>query len=232
VTGVRRASRLEAMGTATDAPRLRLVEPTGLEPLELAELDELLPGDLLEGKRAEVVDLVERRLTDLAVEECVLERLVADGAELRGTRFRDVVVGVLDAAVLKASATTWRSVRIGSGRVGSAELYDGDLDDVEFAGLKLGFVNLRGARLNDVVFRDCTFDELDVDGARLNRVAFEGCTIGELAGNAAEVRHVDLRGARLDGIGRLQGLRGATISDEQVWALAPLFAREAGFRVD
>jgi uncharacterized protein YjbI with pentapeptide repeats len=216
----------------TEPPRLSEVDPRDLEALDDAGLEELLPGDVVEGRMIGVWDIVGRRLTDLGVEESVIERLLADDAELRGLRLRDVVIDVLDAPVLHAARTTWRGVRVRSGRIGSAELYDTGIDDVEFVGLKLGFVNLRGSRLSDVSFRDCVIDELDVDGADFGRVAFDGCTINAVAGKAASVRSLDLRGADIDGVDGLTGLRGATISDEQVWSLAPVFAREAGFRVE
>jgi uncharacterized protein YjbI with pentapeptide repeats len=219
------------MRAATEAPRLSAVDPQNLTPLTGADLDAVLSGDLIEGRAVDVWDIAGRRLPDLAVEESTIARLLGDDAELRGLRLRDVVVDVLDAAVLHAARTSWRGVRVRSGRVGSAELYDTGIDDVEFQGLKLGFVNLRGSRLTDVVFRDCTIDELDLDGAALVRVAFVDTTIGSVAGTGTTIRNVDLREARIDGVAQLSALRGATISEEQVWALAPMFARDAGFHV-
>lgn len=220
------------MGSPTIAPRLGMVEPHGLDPVAADELLELLSGDLLEGRSAVEADLTGRTLCDVSIEECSFDLIRLDDADLQGARFREVLVGVLDAAVFRAARTTWSSVRIGSGRVGSAELFDARLDDVVIADARLGFLNLRASRVRDVLFRGCRIDELDIDGARLERVAFEDCTIGAVAGTAASVLHVDLRRANLDGIDRLAGLRGATIAEDQVWSLAPLLAREAGFHVD
>ena len=111
------------------------------------------------------------------------------------------------------------------------KLYDSGLNGVEFVGMKLGFVNLRASTITDVVFRDCVIDEIDVADARLLRVSFEGSTIREVAGTNTRVEHVDLRGAVLDRVERLEGLRGATIGGEQLYALAPLLAAQAGYRV-
>jgi uncharacterized protein YjbI with pentapeptide repeats len=213
------------------APRITLTEPGGLEPWAPGAGD-VLTGDRIEGKRIGLLDLAGERLPDLELEECVVETLRADGADLRGLRIRDTVVESLDAPVLRALSSTWRDVRVAGGRVGSAELYDSAFSGVEFVGLKLGFVNLRGSRLTDVVFRDCVIDEVDVADAELRRVSFDGSTIREATGTNARIDDVDLRGADLDRVERLDGFRGATIGSAQLIPLAPLFATQAGYRVE
>lgn len=220
-----------ARSTGTDAPRIILSEPTDLQDWSPAPGD-LLTGDRIEAKRIAVLDVAGERLPDLEVEECVVGTLRADGTDLRGLRVRDSVVETLDAPVLRASSSAWREVRVAGGRVGSAELYDATLNGVEFVGMKLGFVNLRGATLTDVVFRDCVVDELDLADAELVRVAFPGTRIRAVEGTGTRIEHVDLRGADLDRAERLEGLRGATIGSEQLYTLAPLLATQAGYRVD
>ncbi|GAA3332725.1 pentapeptide repeat-containing protein [Curtobacterium albidum] len=220
-----------ARSTGTDAPRITLTEPTDLQDWSPAPGD-LLTGDRIEAKRIAVLDVAGERLPDLELEECVVGTLRADGTDLRGLRVRDSVVETLDAPVLRASSSAWREVRVAGGRVGSAELYDATLNAVEFVGMKLGFVNLRGSTLADVVFRDCVLDELDIADARLLRVSFEGTRIRSAEGSNTRIDHVDLRAADLDRVVRLEGFRGATIGADQLYALAPLLAAQAGYRVD
>ncbi len=220
-----------ARSTGTDAPRITLTEPTDLQDWSPAPGD-LLTGDRIEAKRIAVLDVAGERLPDLELEECVVETLRADGTDLRGLRVRDSVVETLDAPVFRASSSAWREVRVAGGRVGSAELYDATLNGVEFVGMKLGFVNLRGSTLADVVFRDCVLDELDIADARLLRVSFEGTRIRSAEGSNTRIDHVDLRAADLDRVERLEGFRGATIGADQLYALAPLLAAQAGYRVD
>ncbi|WP_144805375.1 pentapeptide repeat-containing protein [Curtobacterium sp. BH-2-1-1] len=220
-----------ARSTGTDAPRITLTEPTDLQDWSPAPGD-LLTGDRIEAKRIAVLDVAGERLPDLEVEECVVETLRADGTDLRGLRVRDSVVETLDAPVFRASSSAWREVRVAGGRIGSAELYDATLNAVEFVGMKLGFVNLRGSTLTDVVFRDCVLDELDIADARLLRVSFEGTRIRSAEGSNTRIDHVDLRAADLDRVERLEGFRGATIGADQLYALAPLLAAQAGYRVD
>lgn len=220
-----------ARSTGTDAPRITLTEPTDLQDWSPAPGD-LLTGDRIEAKRIAVLDVAGERLPDLELEECVVGTLRADGTDLRGLRVRDSVVATLDAPVFRASSSAWREVRVAGGRVGSAELYDATLNGVEFVGMKLGFVNLRGSTLTDVVFRDCVLDELDIADARLLRVSFEGTRIRSAEGSNTRIDHVDLRAADLDRVERLEGFRGATIGADQLYALAPLLAAQAGYRVD
>ena len=215
----------------TDAPRTTVPSPSDREPWTPGPGD-VLSGDRIEGKRIAVLDLVGERVPDLELEESVVESLRADDADLRGLRVRDTVVEELDAPVLRASSSTWRDVRVAGGRIGSAELSDSGLNGVEFVGMKLGFVNLRGATLTDVVFRDCVVDELDLADAKLVRVAFPGTRIRVVEGTSTRVEHVDLRETDLDRVERLEGLRGATIGSEQLYTLAPLLAAQAGYRVD
>ncbi|KTR18835.1 hypothetical protein NS330_09170 [Curtobacterium citreum] len=210
---------------------MTLTEPTDLQDWSPAPGD-LLTGDRIEAKRIAVLDVAGERLPDLEVEECVVGTLRADGTDLRGLRVRDSVVETLDAPVFRASSSAWREVRVAGGRVGSAELYDATLNGVEFVGMKLGFVNLRGSTLTDVVFRDCVLDELDIADAGLLRVSFEGTRIRSAEGSNTRIDHVDLRAADLDRVERLEGFRGATIGADQLYALAPLLAAQAGYRVD
>jgi uncharacterized protein YjbI with pentapeptide repeats len=217
--------------SGTDAPRITLTEPTDLDGWTPGPGD-VLTGDRIEGKRIDVFDLAGERLPDLEIEESVIGTLRVDGADLRGLRVRDSVVETLDAPVLRASSSSWREVRIAGGRIGSAELYDAGLNGVEFVGMKLGFVNLRGSTLTDVVFRDCVVDELDIADARLLRVSFEGTRIRAAEGSNTRIEHVDLRAADLDRVERLEGFRGATIAADQLYTLAPLLAAQAGYRVD
>ncbi|QKS12672.1 pentapeptide repeat-containing protein [Curtobacterium sp. Csp1] len=220
-----------ARSTGTDAPRITLTEPTDLQDWSPAPGD-LVTGDRIEAKRIAMLDVAGERLPDLELEECVVGTLRADGTDLRGLRVRDSVVETLDAPVFRASSSAWREVRVAGGRVGSAELYDATLNGVEFVGMKLGFVNLRGSTLTDVVFRDCVLDELDIADARLLRVSFEGTRIRSAEGSNTRIDHVDLRAADLDRVERLEGFRGATIGADQLFALAPLLAAQAGYRVD
>jgi uncharacterized protein YjbI with pentapeptide repeats len=215
--------------TTTQAPRLGTVELRGLTP---AEGEELLAGDALEARDLGDVDIVGRSLADLDLEECAMGTLAASDADLRGLRLRECTIERLDAPVFRAPRSSWRGVRVASGRIGSAELYDSRFDDVRFHGMKLGFVNLRSSVLDDVLFEDSVIDELDLGGARLTRVSFVRCEIREITAGGATLKHVDLRGAELRSISDVAQLRGATVDGDQIAQLAPLLARAAGLVIE
>ncbi|MCY1693879.1 pentapeptide repeat-containing protein [Curtobacterium sp. SL109] len=223
-------ARSSAKSSGTDAPRITLTVPSDLTDW-VAGPGDVLTGDRIDGRRIASLDLAGERLPDLEIEECVIGVLRADDADLRGLRVHDSMLETVDTPVLRASSSSWREVRIAGGRIGSAELYDSGLNGVEFVGMKLGFVNLRGATVTDVVFRDCVIDELDIADARLLRVSFEGTRIRAAEGSNTRIEHVDLRGADLDRVERLEGFRGATIGADQLYTLAPLLAAQAGYRV-
>lgn len=221
-----------ARSNGIESPRTGGVDLGDLGPSPFdGSAPDVLPGDRFEGVAFGDLDIVDLRLPDLTLEECTIDRWAAGNAELGGLRARDVTVGVLDAPVLRAARSSWHRVRVDSGRVGSADLAASRLDEVELVGMKLGFVNLRGATVADLLVRDCTIDELDLGGATLSRVAFEGCRIRTIAGVPDRAEHLDLRGASLERVDPVEGLRGAVISSDQVYDLAPLLAAAAGLRV-
>jgi uncharacterized protein YjbI with pentapeptide repeats len=221
-----------AQRTGTDQPRIEGIELEGLEPAPFAGSEPgVMAGDRFEGLAFGDLDIQDMRLPDVQIEESSIDRWSAGNAELGGLRLRDVTVGVLDAPVLRAARSSWHRVRVDSGRIGSADLAASRIDGLELVGMKLGFVNLRGATVADLLVRDCTIDELDLGGATLSRVAFEGCRIATIAGVADRVEHLDLRGASLERVDPVEGIRGATISSDQVYDLAPLLAAAAGLRV-
>ena len=148
-----------------------------------------------------------------------------------GAKLLDVRVDSVDAAVLHARRSRWRDVEIERSRLGSAELYETELSGVRISDCKLGFINLRGATLTDVEFAGCSIDELDLGLARLSRVALRDCRVATLMIGGARLADVDLRGtdfARIDG---LDGLRGATVDEDQLAAIGRLLAEGAGIRI-
>ena len=60
---------------------------------------------------------------------------------------------------------------------------------------------------------------------------FPGSSIGILGSAGARLTDVDLSGARLRTIGSIAGLRGATLSADQLIDLAPLLAAHVGIRI-
>lgn len=213
--------------TGPTAPRLQPVRPSGLvvaNPAAVVDGDEDLDDVEVRGLRAaELVWTGRRRLS-----ASVLADIVVNEWRARDASFVDSVLDGVAVVALSAPGSGWRSVEVRGSRIGSAELYDTALRHVRFSHCKLGYVNLRAGTLADVSFDDCVVDELDLGGATLERAAFEGTRIGRLLVPGARLRDVDLRGARLDDVEGVDGLRGATLALDQLLDLAPTLATRLG----
>lgn len=213
-----------------DAPRLR---PPALGPLvavpdSLAvdgedDLDEVAIRDLTAD---ELTWTGRRRFGSSLLSGVTARAWTAPGASLAGS-----VLERLELVALSAPESGWWNVEVKQCRIGSAELYDSNWRGVRFSRCKLGYVNLRGARLTDVEFSDCVITDLDLGHATASRLAFPGTRIDRLDGTGSRLADVDLRGARLADVGNIEGLRGASISLEQLLDLAPALAERLGIRL-
>ncbi|WDF34120.1 pentapeptide repeat-containing protein [Arthrobacter agilis] len=215
--------------SSTIGPRLSLQAPRGLE--RRAE-PQLLDGEHREAEHYERTVFDGAELGGITLQECLLEGVSLNDTELRGARFIECSFEDLFAPVFRASRSSWRETALHSTRWGSAELYDSRLDGVHLDGGKLDYVNLRGARLTDVLVSGCIIGELDLSGVTATRVALRDCTVGTLTLDGARLKDVDLRSSSFRGIHGLDGLRGATIDDQQLQLLAPFLAESMGLRVE
>ncbi|WP_028644243.1 pentapeptide repeat-containing protein [Nocardioides sp. URHA0020] len=202
-------------------------------------------GDLSDGDPvADLVrsaDLESVRYTDVLVERLELggarldgvrlTRVTADEADLKGARLTEVDLDQVSVPVVRAARGQWRDVQV-SGRLGSVEAYESQWRSVHFVGCKLSYLNLRGAELLDVLFTDCVIEELDLVGAAATRVALVDTRVASLDVQGARLGDVDLRRATFDAVDGLVGLRGATLSSDQLTRLAPLLAAELGLRIE
>lgn len=222
-------ARTERTGPAQ--PRLTAVRPGPLvaaDPAEVRDGDaDLDDTEIRELSADTLVWSGRRRLGSSRVTQLAVTAWSAAGASIVGSVLEDVSV-----VALAARESSWWNVEIGQSRIGSAELYDSMWRSVRFSHCKLGYLNLRGAKLTDVVFADCVIDELDLGRATANRVAFPGTRIGRLEPTGATLTDVDLRGASLAELGDLTGLRGASITFDQLLDLAPALAAGIGIRIE
>lgn len=202
-----------------------------LDNLETVDGDRLVARADLVGVRIAGVDLADRDLTGLQLSEVALEDVRADGAVLRAAVISEVTIKRLDAPVLDAARSRWRTVVVSDSRIGSLAAIEVDLDVVRFERCRIGFANLRGAALTDVALVDCTIDELDVSGATITRLAMPGSSIRTLSIRDATLAHADLSGTELDDVDDIASLRGATLASDQLFALRGRVAAALGIRL-
>lgn len=205
---------------------------------EVVVLADLAPGDAdrFDAFVGVAYSGVARDTWDLAVgdtvEACRFDGLELGSWTLRGTHLLESVVAGANVPAVSGARSGWRDVEVRDSRFGSVEVYDTSWRGIRFTRCKLGYVNLRSAELLDVAFVDCTIDEIDLMDAAARRVSFDGCRIATLNASGAKLTDVDLRGADLGQVVGIEGLRGATISAEQLQLMAPAFAELLGLTVD
>ncbi|HIY23461.1 MAG TPA: pentapeptide repeat-containing protein [Candidatus Brachybacterium merdigallinarum] len=212
--------------------RRPVLSPLHLPDLASARLGQLADGGDHEGLLVEGADLSDLDLTGLVLTECELRGVTAHRTILRSARLLETRIERLNAPVLPATRSTWRGIELSGSRIGAWDFGDGELRQAHLRGSKIDWLNLRQATLEDVRFEGCTLEELDLSGATATRVEFADCRIGHLALAGARLQDVDLRGLEIGTIGNLEGLAGATLSSDQVTALAPALAAHLGLRIE
>jgi hypothetical protein len=116
-------------------------------------------------------------------------------------------------------------------RLGSVEAYETEWRSVRLAGTKVDYLNARAATWRDVDLVGCRIGELDLTDAHVERLRLHGCTVGTLVVGHARLSDVDLRGARIDVVEGLSGLRGTWVTADQLTLLAPSLAAALGITV-
>jgi uncharacterized protein YjbI with pentapeptide repeats len=128
--------------------------------------------------------------------------------------------------------TGWQDTTLAGCALAGVQAFSAALRRVTFRDGKLDSVNFRGAALTDVAFEDCVLRDVDFGSATLLRVSFAGCTLTGADFTKVSCTDVDLRGASLGITAGFEALRGVTIDNVQLVALAPYLARHLGIIVD
>lgn len=183
----------------------------------------------IEGQHAvdEISDWTLTAFLDCSLENLTFGTALFDHATFTGTRFAGC--GMVHSSFVNASVF---SGTFENCRFGACDAWDCRARSVIFTGCRFGYLNLRGAKWRDVVFRDCAIDDFDAVDAVLERVAFPGTAIHAVNLQHAVARDVDLRGAKLQEIHDVAGLRGTTMLVDQISQLASSFAAGLGIRLE
>lgn len=210
------------------SPRIRDFQLPDLEP---GTLEDLLGGGYVEVLRFSGLDRDLIDVSDGRIEDCQVAESNIGEFSVRNSRFIQCEFVQLSAPIFETPGASLHDMRVLHSRFGSADMSETSIDSVIFEHCKFGWLNLRSSQLRDVIFRDCVFDEIDLKLAKVERIKFENCRIGILNVENSNLKAVDLRGAEISQIQGIQGLRGATISEFQLAALAQDFAEHLGIRV-
>jgi len=116
--------------------------------------------------------------------------------------------------------------------VQSSEFADGSFEDCTFRNVKFDEAGFRFATFKRVRFENCMLRAADFGNARFTHVVFTGCDLTDANFASAHCSSVDIRAQDIVAAKGVLGLKGATISTEQLMQLAPLLAAELGFRLE
>jgi uncharacterized protein YjbI with pentapeptide repeats len=147
------------------------------------------------------------------------------------SRLVDVELVRCDLSGCDFSEATWDRVRCVDCRASSIDLGLAALREVTFLDCKLDTANLRLTKLRNVRFDSCVLGAAEFVNAQMERVTFFGSDLRGVNVSKVRCTEVDLRGARLDGIAGAGALEGATITADQLFALAPALAAAVGIAV-
>lgn len=206
--------------------------PTRKPPARVAaDGSGLLDGDSYHAELYERASLRDRDLRHTSFSECAFAGADLTGANLGGAHLVESELVEVEAAALSAPRSLWRHSLLARSRLGAIEAYEATFDGLQLSEVKISYLNARAATWKDVLLQRCVIDELDLVGAELNRVRFEDCQITSLELSTATCRDVDLRSAEIRQVSGLAGLRGCTITPEQLYDLSGALATHLGIDV-
>lgn len=167
----------------------------------------------------------------LYIDSSRLEGCVLAGAALDKLEMTDTECAKLEAAALQAYKANLLRVVVSDSRFTGAEFAEARFEDCTFRNVKFDQAGFRFAAFKRVRFVDCMLRQADFGSATISHVTFSGCDLEGASFASANCSSVDISTEDLTRVKGVLGLKGATISNEQLIQLAPLLASELGFRI-
>ena len=164
-----------------------------------------LSGVIAEHSRIIGCELRDVRLTSAELHRCVLTDVRLVDCELSG-------------AILTESL--WRRVELQNCRMSGLVVTQSRLRDVRFTHGKIDGGNFRLAQLERVTFDACAMPDSDLYEAELTHVLFDACDLRRAHFSSVKTDELRLCASDLEGLRGATGLRGASVSPEQVMPLA------------
>ena len=113
-----------------------------------------------------------------------------------------------------------------------ADVHTVTLRDVIFENCRLDYATLHRVKTTGpVAFVGCSLTEATFAASTLSTAVFDDCKFSGLSFSESDLRGADLPGNDLSGLTSATALRGATLSDAQVPALANLVLRELAMTI-
>jgi uncharacterized protein YjbI with pentapeptide repeats len=194
-------------------PRLRtdLAEPSDVT------LDD---GEELQDALLVSTDLAGIVAPDAHIAGCELRGARLTGADLEGAVLTDVCFVGCDLSGAIFTEAQWLRVELRDCRATGLVLAQARLRDARFVSSKLDGLNARLVRGERVTFDDCSLVDADFYETGVDNGAFADCDLTTANFTAARLGGAHFRRSRLERLRGATGLRGASVSPEQVLPLA------------
>jgi uncharacterized protein YjbI with pentapeptide repeats len=152
-------------------------------------------------------------------------------AKLRDSGWSDVVVEGGEMSGLDITGSSWRRVAVSRARLSGIIFAEAQLGSITITDAKLDLANFRFATLKQVEFIRCSFTDADFAAAKLESVTFTDCQLAgcDFAGMTA--KNVDLTSSAVERVNGVSGLRGVTLTYEQMISLVPELAADLGIKI-
>ena len=154
------------------------------------------------------------------------------GTLLRRSAFTDCRFERSNLANLRTERSRLTRVTVDATRLTGLHWTDGVLRDVALTDSRADLAVFRFTRFDGVVFDRCNLSRADFQNADLSGVRFTGCDLTGAQFSQAKMEGTRFAGCELDGIGGVTSFRGATVTGNDLLALAHTLAAALGITIE
>jgi uncharacterized protein YjbI with pentapeptide repeats len=188
-------------------------------------------ADDVEIDQTQIADTDFSDVTRLIATGSTFKQVLITGVNLDKCDCTDVEFGRLEAAGLRTYKARFQRVTFTDCRLTGADFAEAIFEDCVFKNVKLDEAGFRFAKFTRVRFEDCMLSATDFSSARFAQVMFTSCNLEGTNFDAAQCANTDISSEDITNVRGILGLKGATISPEQLVQIAPLLAAELGFQI-
>lgn len=162
-----------------------------------------------------------------------IDTLTVEAGEYRAFDIADALLSnliALNTASYRASVIRTRFI---NANMTGIQLPGSHIKDVMFDGCRLNLSNIKQTTFERCLFVNCDLSESDFAGSELKNVLLESCK-ADISINFSNCKceRVEFSDTNLGTIKGFSGLRGATITEQNLIELAPLLANEFGLLIN
>lgn len=203
--------------------------PHSEEEFDEAVLDQVSSDEWLEVENNHIKEQSLEEVYKLRAENSRFESCVFTGQSFEKIELHGVTIQKSDMSNLRTYQASLQKTILKNLRATGADFPEAEIKDCLFKDVKFDNTGFKLANLKRVRFENCILKQADFYKATLHDVTFSGCELEGANFDQATFRSVDFRGENIAQVKGIASFRGAIISNEQLYQIAPLIAAEIGF---